>query len=521
MPGLASSRWAMPTMDDFLSLNVQKLDVSSLPEHDRCCHICQEDYVDLTATQNAPSYYEQKSRDGSTWYYPAPRASEQQTREGCTSHYRAPGLSESQSVEGCTMRHQALNSSEPKSCEGCIMRQQDPNIKEQKCHEGCTLRHDAPNSTEQKAHEGIITEHHNDKVTQTASQDEDAEKASALRTLQLLDALPHAQVAQTGIDVPLLLPCRHILGSDCLLAWFTSANVDCCPVCKTQLFARPIAASNDPDVEYGRLFHQLKSLPFRQLVKSEWKKVEASTVTVVDQSNASVNASGDKDNDDEGPQHPCGSPTPTSDCTCEADGSGGERNSSSAGSDDSSTCRDPDSTSTRTSTSTAGLEPEAQQGASPGSEGSTIYLPEDMSASLARLARLMLKAAASVSKAAPPNLAFPSAEFSLGADDAANYQGFVTSYLEDVFFREVDEPLRTSLARLLLADGVALAYARACKGLRGVAGREVDPHTMFAELMGCVGTVGEGRKVHVMVGLAVRALVDYERRLSELDTLYY
>ncbi|KAF2790723.1 hypothetical protein K505DRAFT_390415 [Melanomma pulvis-pyrius CBS 109.77] len=50
MRGLAASRWALPSLEEFLNNHVQRLDASSLSPDDSCCHICQEDFETFTPT---------------------------------------------------------------------------------------------------------------------------------------------------------------------------------------------------------------------------------------------------------------------------------------------------------------------------------------------------------------------------------------------------------------------------------------------------------------------------------------
>lgn len=50
MAGLAASRWALPSLEEFLTTHIQRLDASSLSPDDSRCHICQEGFHTFTPT---------------------------------------------------------------------------------------------------------------------------------------------------------------------------------------------------------------------------------------------------------------------------------------------------------------------------------------------------------------------------------------------------------------------------------------------------------------------------------------
>jgi hypothetical protein len=149
MSGLAASRWALPTLEEFFSTNVTRLDPSTLSEDNSCCHICQEEFP----TESTSPF---------------------------------------------------------------------------------------PFGTEN----------------------------NAMANLSLLDILPHAQMKNTGIDEPILLPCGHIYGSNCLQEWFASSGANSCPLCVTSLFTR---STYSAEYEQGSRYHTIRNMPLRQLLTRKWK----------------------------------------------------------------------------------------------------------------------------------------------------------------------------------------------------------------------------------------------------------
>ena len=148
MSGLAASRWALPTLQDFFSNNVTRLDPTTLSEDNSCCHICQEEFP---------------------------------TKFTSPSHFGTD----------------------------------------------------------------------NDATT----------------NLSLLGMLPYAQLKNTGIDEPILLPCGHVYGSSCLQEWFASSGANSCPLCATSLFTK---STYSAEYEQGSRYHSIRNMPLRQLLTRKW-----------------------------------------------------------------------------------------------------------------------------------------------------------------------------------------------------------------------------------------------------------
>ncbi|KAF2255394.1 hypothetical protein BU26DRAFT_584136 [Trematosphaeria pertusa] len=148
-------------------------------------------------------------------------------------------------------------------------------------------------------------------------------------------------------------------------------------------------------------------------------------------------------------------------------------------------------------------------------EGSLVFLPADVSSIVARLPRVIFRVAARVQQPRiEGTLVFPGHESKLSLDDGSNFHGFVEGYLGN--FEDYVRVL--PCAKMLLGDEAKAVFARICNGFRGSAGQELPARVLYAEVLRAVGCMGDVELAKVMV-LAVRAMVDYEQRMSDLDSL--
>ena len=81
-------------------------------------------------------------------------------------------------------------------------------------------------------------------------------------------------------DDPVILPCGHIFGEVCFTLWSSSGNTTC-PMCRAVLFQDE---TGDGSQDLIRQFRLLPSIPFRTLLKPEWD--EKSTVFLKDSANS-------------------------------------------------------------------------------------------------------------------------------------------------------------------------------------------------------------------------------------------
>jgi len=100
-------------------------------------------------------------------------------------------------------------------------------------------------------------------------------------------------------------------------------------------------------------------------------------------------------------------------------------------------------------------------------------------------------------------------------DDATNFRDFVVEYVSSLPLSQTENQ---PYAALLLSTEAGQAYSRICAGLRKLAGRELLAVELYAGLLGYAGTTASKELAKIVV-LTIRALVDYEQRMSDLDNI--